>query len=366
MSRPAASQRVALHRNCRRVAALLATVTLSFGQTAAAQVAPTGVSSPVAFGDLAAGPFKRLVIRGAMVIPGHGGPPAGPYDIVIEGNMITDMIPFDPVAAERRGNSERPTGDRIIDATGKYVMPGMIDLHAHIRTQPMELDYVYYLKLAHGTTTMVNASDRSADSSYAQARLSASNAILAPRMFPLVGWGTFTKFSRVELDDPANAPEVAKQMAAAGVRVVSMDSNGWSREIIGAIASAAKANGMITSFHIPPSTVAVANAVDVACLGVTMIEHHYGYAESALDRSTQNFERTYTFGDENARFRAAGRVWTETNKEKLLTTVVDSLVKCGVTMLPTRVVYEANRDVIRPILLIKWARVTQNMVRWLC
>lgn len=334
-------------------------------RTVAAAPAPRDSIITRTYGDLAAGPYKRLVIRNAMVIPGHGGPPAGPYDIVVEGNMITEMIPFDPVAAERRGNAARPTGDRVIDAAGKYVMPGMIDLHAHIRTQPMELEYVYYLKLAHGTTTMVNASDRSADSSFAQARLSARNEILAPRMFPLVGWGTFTKFTRIQLDDPANAPEIARQMAAAGVRVISMDPNGWSREIIGAIASAAKANGMITSFHIPPSTIAVANAVDASCLGITMIEHHYGYAESALDRSTQNFERTYTFGDENARFRAAGRVWTETNKEKLLTTVVDSLVKCGATMLPTRVVYEANRDVIRATSLPWHQKYThQALLNW--
>ncbi len=334
-------------------------------RTVAAAPAPRDSIVTRTYGDLAAGPYKRLVIRNAMVIPGHGGPPAGPYDIVVEGNMITEMIPFDPVAAERRGNAARPTGDRVIDAAGKYVMPGMIDLHAHIRTQPMELEYVYYLKLAHGTTTMVNASDRSADSSFAQARLSARNEILAPRMFPLVGWGTFTKFTRLQLDDPATAPEIARQMAAAGVRVISMDPNGWSREIIGAIASAAKANGMITSFHIPPSTIAVANAVDASCLGITMIEHHYGYAESALDRSTQNFERTYTFGDENARFRAAGRVWTETNKEKLLTTVVDSLVKCGATMLPTRVVYEANRDVIRATSLPWHQKYThQALLNW--
>ena len=30
------------------------------------------------YGDLAAGPYKRLVIRNAMVVPGHGGPTAGP------------------------------------------------------------------------------------------------------------------------------------------------------------------------------------------------------------------------------------------------------------------------------------------------
>ena len=58
--------------------------------------------------------------------------------------MITQMVPFDPVSAERRGADARMTGDRVIDAGGKYVMPGMIDLHMHLRTQPMEIEYVRY------------------------------------------------------------------------------------------------------------------------------------------------------------------------------------------------------------------------------
>ena len=37
-----------------------------------------------------------------MVIPGHGGPPAGPFDVVIERNAIAEMIPFDPVTAANR------------------------------------------------------------------------------------------------------------------------------------------------------------------------------------------------------------------------------------------------------------------------
>ncbi|MGH7711512.1 MAG: amidohydrolase family protein [Gemmatimonadaceae bacterium] len=303
---------------------------------------------PRSFGDLAAGPYNRLVIRGAMVIPGHGGPPAGPYDILIEGNTIAQMVPFDPVAAERRGTAQRLTGDRSIEANGMYVMPGMIDLHTHIRQLPEEIEYVYYLKLAMGVTTMVNAADRGYQNAAQEAAKSAKNEILAPRMFPLTGYGTGTTgFSRLDLDNPAKAPEVVKQMAAAGLRVISMDPLGWNLDLVTAIAKAAKENGMITSFHLQPSNTAVTNAIKAACAGVTMIEHHYGYAESALDRQVQDFGREYDYGNENDRFRYAGRVWMEANRERLLGSIVDSLVKCGVTMLPTRVVYEANRDFLR-------------------
>ena len=299
------------------------------------------------FSDLAAGPYNRLVIRNAMVIPGHGGPPAGPYDIVVQGGMIAEMLPFDPVTAERRGNTQRPTGDRVIEANGMYVMPGMIDLHTHIRTLPQEIEYVYYLKLAMGVTTMVNAADRGFEDGMREAKRSAANEILAPRMYPLVSYGAGTKFPRRELDDPALAPQVVKAMAANGNRVISMDPLGWSLELVAAIAKAAKENGMITSFHLQPSNTAVTQAVRAACSGVTMIEHHYGYAESSLDGNVQDFPRDYSYGNENDRFREAGRVWTYANRERLLNEVADSLVKCGVTMLPTRVVYEANRDVLR-------------------
>lgn len=302
------------------------------------------------FGDLAAGPYDRLVIRGAMVIPGHGGPPAGPYDIVIEGNTISEMIPFDPVTAERRGESTRPDGDRVIDAEGMYVMPGMTDLHMHLRTEPMEIEYVNYLKLAHGVTSMVPAPDRGLEAAMADARASAANEILAPRLFPIWGWGRGTEHPREFLEDPANATQIAGEMMAAGAHVVSLGSVTWDKEFFGAVARAVWEAGGITTIHLPPSTNAVVDAVDAACEGATMIEHHYGYAESALDRTTQNFDRNYSFNDENARFRHAGTVWMEagaTARARLLEEVAQKLVDCGVTMLPTRVVYEANRDIVR-------------------
>src|SRR6185503_7528692 len=36
-----------------------------------------------------AGPFPTMVVRGAMLIDGTGGPPRGPVDIVVSNNRIT-------------------------------------------------------------------------------------------------------------------------------------------------------------------------------------------------------------------------------------------------------------------------------------
>ena len=50
----------------------------------------------VDFGDLAEGPYQKLVIRNAMVIPGHGGPANGPFDILVTGNVIAKIQRHDP------------------------------------------------------------------------------------------------------------------------------------------------------------------------------------------------------------------------------------------------------------------------------
>lgn len=302
--------------------------------------------------ELKEGPFDRLVIRGPMVIPGHGGPPVGPYDIVIENDQIVDMVSVDAITLQRMGDDfERPTGDKVIDAEGKFVMPGMIDLHMHLRFEPMPLEYVYYLKLAHGVTTMVPAPDRGLENAMEEAARSDNNEIAAPRMYPIWGWGRNTGHDRDFIENPDNALQIAREMADMGAHVISVGSIAWHPELFEAASRAVTEAGGITTVHLPPSSMPMTNAVEAARRGVTMIEHHYGYAESSLDRRVQDFPREYDYDDESHRFREAGRVWTEANREKLLGEVADSLVHYGVTMLPTRVVYEANRDILRAISL---------------
>ena len=73
---------------------------------------------------------ESVALRLFTVSPGRGRRPAGPYDIVIEGNLISGMIAFDPVTADRRGRTERPNGDCVVEATGVCVMQHLWPAHA--------------------------------------------------------------------------------------------------------------------------------------------------------------------------------------------------------------------------------------------
>ncbi|MEX2530495.1 MAG: amidohydrolase family protein [Gemmatimonadota bacterium] len=328
------------------------------------------------FDGLAEGPYDRLVIRNVMVIPGNGGPPTGPHDILIEGNVISEVRPFDPIALERarlEGQElERLTGDRVIEGDGMYVMPGMIDLHYHPRDEPLPLEYTHYLKLAHGVTSGIPGAGIRTDEVQRHHDLAERYEFLAPRMFPIWVWGRGTGASRAEIEDPAQAEEIAREMRAQGAHVVDVGRGGyyWSPELLEAVCAAVAAEGGITTFHIPPSITNYINAVDAARAGVTMIEHLYGYPEAAMNRSTHNFPRDYHYDNENHRFREAARAWWEVGenpetRERLLGQVADSLVHYGVTMLPTRVTYEVNRDFLRGTSLPWHEKYThQALIDW--
>jgi hypothetical protein len=291
-------------------------------------------------GDLAEGPYDRLVIRDVMVIPGYGGPPNGPYDILIEGNVISEIQQHDP--------EDEMKGDRVIEGEGRFVMPGMINLHLHLRGEWLPLRYSYLMQLATGVTILGPAESERVQDDLEPIR---NNGILAPRLFPIYGWGSKTDYSEEELRDPSMAPEIAEEMVQNGARQVYINGLTWNQELFGAAATAVEEAGGLTAVHIQPSSTSVVDAVDAARLGVTMIVHHYGYAESALD-GIQDYPRDYDYNNENKRFREAAKVWVDVGKnpetrERLLNEVVDSLVSYGVIMQPNRATYEANRDVIR-------------------
>jgi hypothetical protein len=308
-----------------------------------------------------------------MVIPGHGGPAYGPADIIIANNRIHQILAYNGVTG-RPADAPIPVADRVIDATGMYVMPGLIDLHTHMRNEPLPLQYIYNLKLAHGVTTMVNGAERGWAAALEQQRLSEANEITAPRMYPIGEWGPLRGRDPGAIPaapeigpwfDPAQAPELARKLISGGMHVVRIGGLAWNRELFGAVARAVYAAGGITTVHLPPEDLSVVNAVTAAELGVTMIEHHYGYAEASLGDRVPPVPPDYNYMDEADRFRQAGAMWQLADDERLFGEVVDRLVKSGVSLAPTMSAYECNRDINRAMGL-PWheAYTHRQLIEW--
>ncbi|HEX6050543.1 MAG TPA: hypothetical protein VFZ21_14790, partial [Gemmatimonadaceae bacterium] len=172
-------------------------------QRAAESVAtPNNAAAPLAMGTTRGERHNRLVIRGATIISGRGTPgtnrampPEGPVDIVIENGTIVDLVPMDPVNAAGYGRGfQRPTGDKVIDARGMYVMPGLVEMHAHLprpdgNLGPGALDYVYRLYLGHGVTTVRDAgSGAGIELLAAQRKRSSENGVVAPKLVLCLRW----------------------------------------------------------------------------------------------------------------------------------------------------------------------------------
>ena len=158
-------------------------VTLILLALAAPLTTATQLRQPVVSGKR----YPRLVIRNAMVIDGNGTPASGPYDIVIEGNTIADSsrsIRSRSEAASRGG----PPADAEIDATGKYVLPGLINAHGHVQDErggiPQPLDYELKLWLASGITTVRDVGSDT-QKTLALREASAAGDVAAPRIVRL-------------------------------------------------------------------------------------------------------------------------------------------------------------------------------------
>ena len=66
----------------------------------------------------------RLLIKNAMVIYGNARPAFGPVDILVQDGLIARVGSVSP---------KDPPPDAVIDASGKYVMPGIVNTHIHLQ-----------------------------------------------------------------------------------------------------------------------------------------------------------------------------------------------------------------------------------------
>jgi imidazolonepropionase-like amidohydrolase len=71
-----------------------------------------------------AAPSRSIVVRDVTVIDATGSPPLLNMTLVISGNRI--------VALGKTGRVRVPRNARVIEGTGKYVIPGLWDMHIHL------------------------------------------------------------------------------------------------------------------------------------------------------------------------------------------------------------------------------------------
>lgn len=281
---------------------------------------------------------SQLIIRNATIVDGNGTPAKGPFDIVVVGNTIESVVPLDPVAL-KSGRARRPavaSGGAEIDATGKYVLPGLINAHAHLQDEragiPQPIDYELKIWLSCGITTI---RDVGSDTKKALAWREASEkgTLAAPRML------IYPQFGRPTNVDSARARVRAlKAMGADGIKILGID-----RDIMQAMEDEAHKLGLRIAHHVG---VEETNAWDDIHFGTTSIEHWYGIPDAAIPDGVQNFPSYYNYNNETDRFRWAGHLWREADPARL-SMVLDSMVSHHVAWVPTLDIYEASRDLQR-------------------
>jgi imidazolonepropionase-like amidohydrolase len=228
---------------------------------------------------------RRLALVGGMLLDGYDAPPLHHAAVLIEGDRIVRVGPA--------ASTPVPEGYTVIDTSGRTMMPGMIELHAHL------------VLLGHGNyatwfpwidrqggepmlrTVMTTAAAQLLEAGITSAvdlgaPLEASLAVRrdleagrarGPRMLMSGPWITrtpavFPESYQIAVDSPEAAARAVTRLADAGVDVIKAHS-GLRREDYVAIAETAHRRGLRVHAHVYAES-DVRNALET---GIDVLQH---------------------------------------------------------------------------------------------
>ncbi|WP_262177116.1 amidohydrolase family protein [Saccharococcus sp. Marseille-Q5394] len=174
-----------------------------------------------------------------------------------------------------QSNDPLPEGVSVIDAQGKYIIPGLLDMHCHIQER-----FAPHF-LASGVTTVRNTAGNVymlENLIHAPIDAPSPTVYAADRMIDGTPglWGP-TSFGNFVTDDPVEARKEVRRQVGAGAKFIKV--YGWAnREVMHAAVDEAKKFEVEVSCDLIHSK--DLNALDAAQIGVTWFEHASGFAQA--------------------------------------------------------------------------------------
>jgi imidazolonepropionase-like amidohydrolase/Tol biopolymer transport system component len=196
-----------------------------------------------------------VVIRGARVIDGRGTPASEPRDVLLRDGRIARIATAGAIAVP---------GARVIDASGAFLLPGFIDLHAHIWD-----DLSLSAFLHSGVTTVRDIASQKAKTPDTRNAIEAGvregpRVVYGGSLFHGLGSGMSTLSDQMPTDSASTARAIAIQ-AALGARYVKDRSfSEWYRAV--RVIAEAHRHGMTVSGHCE-------HVLPLLAAGVDAVEH---------------------------------------------------------------------------------------------
>lgn len=139
---------------------------------------PAEKGTPIGFAATTATPPGKRAVVGARVITMKGDEVIEDATILIAGDRITALGPSTQIQV--------PADAAVVQAEGKTIIPGLVDVHAHGSQGEdgltPEQNWLHYAELAYGVTTVHDPSNDT-HSIFAASELQRAGAVVGPRIY---------------------------------------------------------------------------------------------------------------------------------------------------------------------------------------
>lgn len=176
-------------------------------------------------------PSGLVALKGARIITMKGNQVIEEGTILIENNKIKAVGKTEEITV--------PAEAKIVDVTGKTIMPGMVDVHAHLRTSPdgisPQQDWSYLANLSFGVTTSHDPSSNT-EMVFSQSEMLKAGRMVGPRLYSTgsILYGADGDFKVVinSLDDALSHLRRLKAVGAFSVKSYNQPRRDQRQQII--------------------------------------------------------------------------------------------------------------------------------------